>query len=249
MKNISAKNNSFIDNKKAISHPIEFVTAFGIIMIVFPLVFSSISNMFSMYEKDDFLLRAKAMIISERLIKDAGKTTDGKSEWEFHINNLLCLGLASYLVLNDTWNITWPSYQSPPTPDYIDKTTHIYYNSSLLGAIEDLEITTYRYIIAEYPYPIRVKKVISNKINYGVLDSDKIDAMNRLNYSKAKKAIGLEEKYDFNIIIKDKNGKELLEYGKPYGKEKLVGSYTRNVRVYLAYNTRYIDAQLTVRVF
>jgi len=241
--------NSFIKNKKAISHLVEFITAFGIIMIMFPLVFSSILNIFSQYEKDDFLLKAKAMIISERLLKDVGKTTDGKSEWEFNINNLSCLGLASYIVLNDTWNITWPSYQSPPVPDYVNKTAQIRYNSSLLGSIENLQITTYRYIIKEYTHPIRVKKVISNKIDYGVLDSDKIDAMNRLNYSKAKEAIGLEEKYDFNIVIKDKNGSELLEYGKPYGKEKQVGSYTRNVRVYLAYNTCYTDAQLTIRVF
>ena len=239
---------SFIKNKKAVAHPLEFLVAFGVLVISFLLIFSAVSHIFIPYKTDDFILRAKAMAISERLIKDVGKAEDGSGDWELDITNLKCLGLASHIILNDTWYITWPSYQSPPLADFVDRVVTSHHNSSLLPTINDLKITNYTYKNTINNI-IRIKNVVSNRTDYGTLDSDKIDALNKVQYNDAKAALGLEYEYDFNIAINDVDGRELLKYGKSYGDVEVIESFTRNIRVYLAYSTTYTEAELTVYVF
>ena len=241
---------SFAKNEKAAAHPLEFIIAFGVLIVAFCLIFSAVSNIFTSYKKDDFVLRAKAMAISERLIKDVGKTED----WEHNVENLTCLGLASYIVINNTWNVTWPSYQGPPVADYVVRNTTYYNYSNLLMTIDNLTIVEYSYMIMGLADPIRVKKIIYDRIEYGTLDSDKIDALNKVKYADAKTALGLEQGYNFNIVINDVNDIELLKYGRSYGDAEVIGSFARNVRIYLAYDpayngAEYTEAQLTVYVF
>jgi hypothetical protein len=241
---------SFVKNKKAVVHPLEFLVAFGVLVISFLLIFSAVSHIFIPYKTDEFILRAKAMAISERLIKDVGKAEDGSSDWELDITNLKCLGLASHIILNDTWYITWEDYPSPPIADSVDRVISSHHNSSLLPTINDLKITKYTYKNATNNI-IRIKNVVSNRTDYGTLDSDKIDALNKVQYNDAKAALGLELEYDFNIVINDVNDRELLKYGKSYGDADVIESFTRNVRVYLAYkrSTTYTEAELIVYVF
>ena len=248
---------SFAKNEKAAAHPLEFIIAFGVLVIAFCLIFSAVSNIFTSYKKDDFVLRAKAMAISERLIKDAGMTEyefPGERnfvDWELlpNLAGLTCLGLASHMVLEDTGK------NSSYVADYANITNYtILNNSNLLTTIDNLTIVEYSYMIMGLADPIRVKKIIYDRIEYGTLDSDKIDALNKVKYADAKAALGLERGYDFNIVINDVNDIELLKYGKSYGDAEVIGSFARNVRIYLAYDpayngAEYTEAQLTVYVF
>lgn len=237
-----------IQNINAVSHPLEFVMAVGILLISFCIIFSAVSQVFSPYERDDFSLRAKAMMISERLLKDTGLTTNGESEWECDVQNLSYLGLASYILVNDTWYITWPSHQSSPRAETLTKSVEHKQNCTFLNTVDNLTFTTYHYKNIT-DYVMREKTVISNRIDYKTLDSDKLDALNYVQYADAKIALGLENRYDFNIAVTTSDDVELLRYGKPYGNETVVGSFIRNVKVYLSHTTTYTEAQLSVHVF
>lgn len=243
---------NLIKNKKGVAHPLEIIFAFGVIILSFSLIFTAVSQLFTPYSKDEFVLRSKAMAISERLIKDPGLSKDGTSDWELYPTiNLKCLGFASSLIINDTWIV------APRILDDVDKTSIFYPNSTLLLDINNLTITKYSYRIRELVNPVRVKYVVADRIDYGVLDYDKIYALNKVlyrdipdnDYYSAKEAIGLEDIYDFNIEIIDVNGKELLKYGMPYEDRDVVGEFSRNIRVYYSYSTSYIVAKLTVYVF
>jgi len=243
---------NLIKNKKGVAHPLEMIFAFGVIILSFSLIFMAVSQLFTPYSKDEFVLRSKAMAISERLIKDPGLSKDGTSDWELYPTiNLRCLGFASSLIINDTWFI-----HTHRILDDVDKTSIFYPNSILLLDINSLTITKYSYRIRELINPVRVKYVVADRVDYGVLDYDKIYALNRVRYAGstyysygAKEAIGLEDIYDFNIEIIDVNGKELLKYGMPYEDRDVVGEFSRNVRVYYSYSNSYIVAKLTVYVF
>ena len=232
------------NDNRAVSHPIEFTIAFSIMIVSLSLVFLAANNIFASYEKDDFVLRAKAIAISERLIADTGISTNGEIEWEHDISKLLSLGLASNIVINDTW------YQPPPIiADTLVKETSQHRNSTYLGVFDDINITKYSYYTVTFPEAVREKFVISNKIDYGTLDYDKIYALNNILYNDAKNAIGLESQYNFNIKIQDKDGNEILRYGRSYKDADLFEYYSRNVRVYQSYSTNYVEAELTVYVF
>jgi hypothetical protein len=245
------------DNENAVSHPLEFMIVFGVLLLSFFFIFSSLNSLFVQNETDNFVLKAKAMAISERLIKDVGEPNN----WEFKLRLLLSgaerlnsLGLASYIILDDYW-------QKPPPlkPNYYYKTINNgndenrfpLYNTSidLLMNIDNLEITDYTYYAYKYIGPIRTKQIISNRMDYRTLDSDKIYALQKIPYEVAKNALGLESLYDFNIDIKDIDGKEILKYGKSYKNVDAVESFSRTVIVYMAYETKYVGAELTVYVF
>jgi len=237
-------NRKLLKEISGVSHPLEILFAFSIILISFSFVFVTVGHMFTSYSKDEFVLESKAMAISEKLIKDPGKTTLGSTDWEVNPNRLDSLGFASYKVINDTW------YSSPLIkPDYVIKTDKSYNKSNLFLEIEDITITNYSYFITSIDAPIRIKNVVSNKIDYGKLDLDKIDTLNEVAYETAKDAMGLEDKYDFNIEIIDIDDTELLKYGFSYSQAEFVGSVARNVCVYNSYETSYITAKLIVYVF
>lgn len=238
------KYRKLIKDKKGVSHPLELLFAFGVIIVAFSLIFVAIAHMFTPYSKDEFVLEAKAMSVSERLIKDPGKTNTGDSDWEMHPARLEILGLAAYKIINDTWFVP-----PPINPGYVTKKDTVHKNSNLLLEIENLTITNYSYKISPDGSPIRIKNAISNKIDYGTLDLDKINTLNEIKYDTAKEALGLEEQYDFNIEIIDINDEELLKYGKSYTNAEVVGSFSRNIRIYHTYSTSYITAIMTIYIF
>ena len=100
------KRRIFRKNKNAVSHPLEFIISFGVLMLVFFFVFSSLNDLFAQHQTDNFVLRAKAMTIAERLIKDVGSATiPGDLEvpfWEFYLDEITSLGLASN-ILKSLW--------------------------------------------------------------------------------------------------------------------------------------------------
>ena len=90
-------------NNKGVAAPLEFTVAFGVIIVVFLLVFAATAHLFVQYEVKEYDFRAKALDISERLMKDVGKCKDGSSDWEYQPDNLTYLGLAMPVVLYDAW--------------------------------------------------------------------------------------------------------------------------------------------------
>jgi len=227
-----------------VSHPLELLFAFSVIIVSFSFIFATIGHMFTSYSKDEFVLESKAMTLSEKLIKDPGRTTLGSIDWEINPNRLDSLGFASYKIINDTWFSS-----TSIKPDYITKTNKEYTKSNLLMEIENITITNYSYWLSSRVNPIRIKNVVSNKIDYGKLDLDKINALNEVEYEDARDALGLETKYNFNIEILDIEDTELLKYGLSYKQAEVVGSFSRNVCIYNSYTTSYITATLTVYVF
>jgi hypothetical protein len=244
LKVIMKKYRKLSKNVNGVSHPLELLFAFSVIIVSFSFIFATVGNMFTSYSKDEFVLGAKSMTISEKLIKDPGKTTLGSTDWEINPNRLDSLGFASYKIINDTWFSS-----TSIKPDYVVKTDKVYNKSNLLSEIENLTITNYSYFISSRDRPLRIKNVISNKIDYGKLDLDKINALNEVEYETAKDAIGLEEKYDFNIEIIDIDDTELLKYGLSYNSAEFVGSFTRNISIYDSKDASYITARLIVYVF
>jgi len=89
--------------KKAVSYPMEFTVVVSVIMVSLTLLFTAIGQMYTPYQVENSDLKAKAIAISERLIKDVGKCTDGSTDWEYHPSDLDYIGLASYRVLYDSW--------------------------------------------------------------------------------------------------------------------------------------------------
>ena len=242
----------FIRNKDGVSHPLEVVFAFGIIIVSFSLIFMAVSHLFTSYEKDEFVLKSKAKSICERLIQSPGLSKDGSITWEFNPKGIKCLGFASLVLINDTWNIP-----PPINADYVDIESISVPNSTMLSEIYNLTVTKYSYKVSSSVDPIRVKYAVSNRIDYGVIDYDKIYALNEVNYEdnnidlySAKEAIGLEDVYDFNIKISElSTNKDLLTYGRPYENRESVGEFSRNIIVYYSYSTSYIPAKITVYVF
>jgi len=88
---------------KGVAAPLEFTVAFGVVLVVFFLVFSTTAHLFVQYEVKEYDFRAKALDISERLMKDVGRCKDGSSDWEYQPENLTYLGLAMPVVLYDAW--------------------------------------------------------------------------------------------------------------------------------------------------
>ena len=103
---------SLIKNKKAVANPIEFTIVIGVLITAFALLFSSIGQMFIPYSVENTDLQAKAIEISERLVKDVGQCKNGDVAWEYNKNpnsNLTYLGLANYYVLYDSWIDGFPT--------------------------------------------------------------------------------------------------------------------------------------------
>ena len=86
-------------NNKAVASPLEFATAFGVIMIVFLFLFAALSQVFVIYDVDNSDYSSKAMLVSEKLLKDLGKTVDGNTEWYSDPGNITDLGLAQEAIL------------------------------------------------------------------------------------------------------------------------------------------------------
>ncbi|MCD6467748.1 MAG: hypothetical protein J7L32_00315, partial [Thermoplasmata archaeon] len=72
------------NNKKAVANPIEFTIVIGVLITAFTLLFVSLGQMFVPYQVSNVDLSAKAMAISDRLIKDVGMCVDGSTDWEYH---------------------------------------------------------------------------------------------------------------------------------------------------------------------
>lgn len=244
-------NRSIKDNENAVSHPLEFMIVFGVLLLSFFFIFSSLNSLFVQNETDNFVLKAKAMAISERLIKDVGEPNN----WEFQPPaSLKSLGLASNIILDDYWQkplAIRPNYYYIFINNGNAEARFPLYNMSvdLLMNIDSLEITNYTFYAYKYLGSIRTKQIISNRTDYKTLDSDKIYALQKISYQDAKNALGLEPLYDFNIDIKDIYGKEILKYGKSYKNVDTLESFSRTVIVYMAYETKYVGAELTVYVF
>ena len=122
---------------------------------------------------------------------------------------------------------------------------------SLPNGMTALSIVTKKKI-GEGTYVTRIRIVVTNYAHYGILSSEKIKALNKVDYNKARDALGLESGYDFNIRIVSDNGTELLRYGKAFDTARDVVSFSRNVLVYPNPDlgvTDYIKAKLTVYVF
>ena len=234
-------------NKKAVAHPLEFIMAFSVLILAFFFVFSSLNSLFIQEERDNFVLKAKAIGISERLIKDFGDD----HLWDAYDKDLIGLGLAHEVILDDNWYQS--SYIIPDRKTYSSDPSPEAYNQSLavMKTIHNYPIANYTYKAGQF-YPneiVRNKITVYGRIDYRTLDSERIYALQKINYSNAKAALGLEEYYDFNILIQDIYGREILKYGKPYKLVDAVESYSRTIRVYLHYETRYVGAELTVYVF
>ncbi|MCD6108553.1 MAG: hypothetical protein J7J89_03670, partial [Thermoplasmata archaeon] len=81
-------------NKNAVSAPLEFTVVLGVLVITFSILFSSLGQVFIPYDVSNADCRARAMEISEKLIKDTGKTIGGEVSWENDVENVSDVGLA-----------------------------------------------------------------------------------------------------------------------------------------------------------
>ena len=246
-----------IKNKKGVSHPLELLFALSIIIVSFSFVFLAVGNMFSSYNEDEFILRAKAIAISEILIKDPGKSASSslKSHWEIKPETVEVIGLASYEIISDSWDVG----VLPIIPDTVINEDPVTEEEMNLGIIDTFTTTIFKYYVVKLVADpiVREKEAITSNVDYGLLDLDKINALSKVPYEDTtdqdgtKTCLGLESYYDFNIIINDEDGVEILKYGKSFDNAETVGIFSRNIRIY---NTEeesptIIAGKLTVYVF
>ncbi len=88
-------------NNKAVSSPIEFTIAFGVLVIAFAFLFQSVGQMFVPLDVENADYSAKAMLISEKLVKDVGRTLYGDPDWENDPGNVSDVGIAKEDVMFD----------------------------------------------------------------------------------------------------------------------------------------------------
>lgn len=74
------KKRRFIKNKFAVSAPLEFTIAFGVLLIGIFFLHFSVSSLFGVYDAPEPNLRAKAMDICESLISSPGFPSDWETE-------------------------------------------------------------------------------------------------------------------------------------------------------------------------
>ena len=98
----------------------------------------------------------------------------------------------------------------------------------------------------------RVVIVIPNEPYYGMLNPEKIRALNKVPYEKFRESLGLDPGYDVAVKIVDKEGRELLYYGEDFSKARIIASFSRAVTIYPDYYAGindFLSAILTVYVF
>lgn len=85
------------------------------------------------------------------------------------------------------------------------------------------------YTVVNYRY------TTSDDNRYAILDWNKTQAMKKIDYNRAKEALGIDERYDFYLNITYLNGSVLLEYpprGVDYDSVSIVTRFSRNVVVF-----------------
>ena len=94
---------------------------------------------------------------------------------------------------------------------------------------------------------------LSRDFPYAILDIRKIENLTKIDYEKAKEALGIH--HDFNITIINETKATILSYGKSFDSRSIVSVSTRNVLIRYPvlkgdhYIYIYKPAQLIVRVF
>ena len=94
---------------------------------------------------------------------------------------------------------------------------------------------------------------LSKDFPYAILDIRKIENLTKIDYEKAKEALGIH--HDFNITIINETKATILSYGKSFDSRSIVSVSTRNVLIRYPvlkgdhYIYIYKPAQLIVRVF
>ncbi|MCD6237518.1 MAG: hypothetical protein J7K13_06175, partial [Thermoplasmata archaeon] len=82
-----------IKNKKAISYPIQSITAFFIVALMVAFYFVGIHGTFISHENGNIDVSAKATEVAERLLSDPGQLKNLSIDWENDPSNVSALGL------------------------------------------------------------------------------------------------------------------------------------------------------------